>query len=222
MHGGRLWRIVALTGLAAGSCGGPGSTVRPDETSVEGHRQEADRERTAAAEARLHDQPSTRVISPSVPGMPWDPTSGTHDPAEDHRYESRWHAEHARDHEAAAQALEQFEANECHGIAPSERAACPLLGPVASILDLPRGVRVQLASTVSVERTLARLRCHYAFARARGFGPTVASCPLFMRGIDIKAAADGRAIEILGSSRQQARELQRRTRQQAVFAKPSS
>jgi hypothetical protein len=213
---------IGWLALVAASCGGPGSTVRLDETSVEGHRQEAARERAAAAEARLHDEPSTRALPPNVPRPPWDPASLTHDPAEDRRYESRWHLEHARDHEAAAAALEQFEANECRGIAPSERAACPLLGPVVSILDLPRGVRVQLASTVSVERTLAQLRCHHAFARARGFGPAAASCPLFMRGIDIKAAADGRGIEILGSSRRQTREIQRRTRQQAVFAKPSS
>jgi hypothetical protein len=154
-----------------------------------------------------------------APGLP-PPLA--HDPAEDARFESRWHAEHARDHEAAAQALEQFEATECQGIAPLERTACPLLGPVTAIVDLPRGVRVQIESSVSVERTLTLLRCHYAFARARGFSPTLVSCPLYIRGIDIKASADGRAIEITGTTKRQAREVQKRVRQQAVFAKPAS
>jgi hypothetical protein len=213
---------VAWLALAAASCGGPGSTVRLDETSAEGHRQEAARERAAAADVRLHDQPGPGPLGPGMVDPPGSPPSLRHDPAEDARLESRWRAEHARDHEAAAQALERFEATECEGIAPLERAACPLLGPVTSIADLPRGVRVQIESSVSVERTVALLRCHHAFARARGFSPTLASCPIYIRGIDIKASADGRAIEITGSTRRQAREVQKRVRQQAVFAKPAS
>ncbi len=56
--------------LVAASCGGPGSTVRLDETSAEGHRQEAARERAAATEARLHGQPSRGPLGPSMVSAP--------------------------------------------------------------------------------------------------------------------------------------------------------
>jgi hypothetical protein len=218
----RLTPMAPLAALFAFSCGGPGSTVRADETSVEGHREEAARERAAAAEARLHDEPSIGSTGSRPSSVAGAPLVMVPDPAEDRRYESRWHAEHARDHEAAARELERLEATECRGIDPSERAACPLLGPVTSIFELPRGVRVQLASTVAVPPTVALLRCHHAFVRARGFSPALSSCPLSMRGLDIRASGDGRAIELTVPSRRQARELQKRLRQQAALPRPSS
>jgi hypothetical protein len=210
--------LIGAAALALAACGGPGTTVRTDETSVEGHRAEAALERALAADP---GPPRTNRMAPPLIRPFAEPGVVPHDVAEDLIYEKRWHAEHARDHEAAAQQLERFEAEECRDFAASERASCPLLGPVVQIRDLPSGVRIHLARSVPVERTLARLRCHYAFARARGFS-SGATCPIYLRGIEIKGSGDGTAIEIVGPSKRLAREIQKRARQQAVYDRPRS
>jgi len=213
--------VIGAAVLALSACGGPGSTVRPDETSVEGHRAEAARERALAADPAPYQPARTNRIAPPLIRPSSEPGVVPPDAAEDLRHERRWHAEHARDHEAAAQQLERFETEECRDVEASERASCPLLGPVVQIQDLPSGVRIHLAATASVERTLATLRCQYAFARARGF-PSRATCPIYLRGIEIRGSADRAAIEIVGPSRRLAREIQKRARQQAVYAQPRS
>lgn len=213
--------VISAVALALAACTGAGTTVRPDETSVEGHRAEAARERAIAADPAPYQPPRTNRVDRLSIRPSSEPGVVPYDDAEDLRYERRWHAEHARDHEAAARELERFEAEECRNVDVTERASCPLLGPVVQIQDLPSGVRIQLASTASIERTLARLRCQYAFARARGFGSGV-TCPIYLRGIEIKSSADRAAIEIVGSSRRVAREIQKRVRQQAVYAQPRS
>src|SRR5947207_7459082 len=103
------WLPIVAAGWMLAACGGPGSTVRPDETSVEGHRDEAARERAAAAEALSRENRPPMV--PVVSGSPLDPVL-PHDRPEDLRAESRWRLEHAQDHEEAARALERFEADE--------------------------------------------------------------------------------------------------------------
>jgi hypothetical protein len=87
---------------------------------------------------------------------------------------------------------------------------------VVALHNLPDGIRVELARSVPVEAVVADMRCHQAFARAHGFADNV-SCPLYMRGIDIRRSEDGQAIEIRGP-RELAREIQKRTRQEAVLA----
>src|SRR2546421_393237 len=77
-------------------------------------------------------------------------------------------------------------AAECKTVPPRERAACPLLGPAVAIRDLPDGVRVELARAGAIDATIAEMRCHYAFARTRGFSEEAAACPLYIRGIQIE------------------------------------
>jgi hypothetical protein len=210
--------VVAAAIMSAVSCGGPGSTVRTDETGAEGHRAEAERERAAARQVQSRSEPRPALINPGLNRAPFSPPVPD---VEDAAQERRWHAEHARDHEQAARELERLEEEACRGIDAGERARCPLLGPVATIQDLPRGVRIELAAGASPPAVLTSLRCHHAFARARGFRAGTAACPLDLRGIEITGSAAG-AIEIIGSSRRVARELQKRARQQAVPARPSS
>jgi hypothetical protein len=62
------------------------------------------------------------------------------------------------------------------------------------------------------------MRCHYAYARARGFEEAT-SCPLYMRGIDIKQAKDPLAIEITTATPDQVAELRTRSREEAVYAR---
>ncbi|HTQ76366.1 MAG TPA: hypothetical protein VMI74_18960, partial [Burkholderiales bacterium] len=51
-------------------------------------------------------------------------------------------SQHAHQHEALAAKLESFEQTECNEFPPATPAACPLLGPVKTLTDIPTGVRV--------------------------------------------------------------------------------
>jgi hypothetical protein len=217
-------RWAALAGAVvscAAGCGTPAAAVNPDETSIQGHLAEAAREQTAAErEAARYDPAATRIALPYVRDSS-DPEHGASvvtNPTDTHLAVSEQHRQHARAHERAAEELTRFEATECEGIPRRERAACPLLAPVVAIRDLRDGVRVELAPAASTERTVAEMRCHYAFARAQGFTAEAAACPLYLRGVEIGRSADGRAIDIRGPTAALASEIRRRVRQEAVFA----
>jgi hypothetical protein len=125
---------------------------------------------------------------------------------------------HSLAHGSLAPELARFESAECRGIEPKVRAACPLLGPVTAINDLPQGVRVEFPKSVSVDRVLAGMRCHYSFARARGFSEESVACPLYMRGLRLGSSTDGRAIDITVGPAAMVNEVRKRVREEAVFA----
>jgi hypothetical protein len=125
---------------------------------------------------------------------------------------------HAVAHGRLARVLKDFESVECHGVAPRERAACPLLGPVVGINDVPQGVRVEFVPSISVDAVLERMRCHYSFAQARGFSEDASACPLYLRGLRLERSTDGRAIDITVTSPAMTNEIRKRVREEAVFA----
>ena len=216
-------RIVSLA-LCAVSCATtspPASTVRPEDMSAAAHREEAARERARADDAYARWQPGARIPLPAAPAgsvdgprmypidlYPYNPTDRALADAERH-------LRHAREHEAAAVALEGFEEAECRDFAPKARAACPLLGPVASIEDRADGVRFVLAVGAPVAAIAAHMRCHLAFARARGYADG-ADCPLYMRGVEIAVSPDGRAIDVTGRDAALVGEIQQRSRLSSI------
>ena len=133
----RWWflALAAATAAAAAACAAETQTVRPDEASAAQHRQEAARERTIAdnLQAKVvpatgglpnpYRDPITREPDPFYGPTIYDPTEGYLDAVNRHR-------EHARQHLAAARALEAFEQVQCRDFPPAARAACPLLGAV--------------------------------------------------------------------------------------------
>jgi len=82
--------------------------------------------------------------------------------------------------------------------------------------DIPTGVRVEFAQGARVDAALAHMRCHLAFARARGF-QTASSCPLYMKGIEIRLGLEPRTVEIVGSDAKVAHEIQKRSREEAIL-----
>jgi hypothetical protein len=219
----RLVFLVLAT--AAGGCGTGREGVKPDDMSAAQHRDEAAREQHAAAEHAKDYDPHATVPSPYRP----DGTTATgssdytfplsvYNPTEVQLRHADEHRAHARQHEKAAQALEHFEAAECRGFPPSARAACPLLRPVTQIDDIGGGVRVTFAAGTPVHAVLAHMRCHYAYARARAFAEAT-SCPLYVRGIEIKPAKEPLAIEITTPDWQQVDSLRVRTREEAVYVR---
>jgi hypothetical protein len=210
---------LCLTLVTVASCGGASPSVKPDDMGAAQHRQEAARETDTARREADRYQPG--AVRPSPGGQPLGITDGTYSAPvynanEGHLAAADWHRRHAQQHEKAAQALEHSEQAECRDLAPAERAACPFLGPVVRIDDVEGGVRVNFKPGTRVDAIVAEMRCQYAFARARAFDET-ATCPLYLRGIEIRRAADPNAVEIVSRDRNAAAEIRVRTRQEAVF-----
>ena len=184
--------------------------VRADDMSATQHRVEAERESEAAARAARREDPSRETPSPSDPAV--------YDPKEDRQGEVMSRREHARQHAAAAEFLERFEDRECRDVAPGSRAACPLLGPVTRLEDVPGGVRVWFANAKRVPAAMAEMRCHYAYARARHFEEAI-GCPLYVRAIEIRQALDPSAIEIVSRDEKTTRRIRETAREQALFVR---
>jgi hypothetical protein len=170
-----------------------------------------------AAACATTSQPNARTPLPAAPAgsvdgprmypidlYPYNPTDRALADAERH-------LRHAREHEAAAVALEGFEDAECRDFAPKARAACPLLGPIAAVEDRADGVRFVLAAGAPVEAIVAHMRCHLAFARTRAF-TDAGDCPLYKRGVEIAASTDGRGIEVTSRDRSVAQDIQLESR----------
>lgn len=212
---------TAFTITALGfACARNAPSVRPDEMSAEAHRQEAQR-KSAAADKELREantpvpQPNLAVnINGNPEGYYYDRT--VYDAKDEHLARSRELRQHAQEHEAAAASLEKFEEEQCKQFPASTRAACPLLGPVVRMTDIPSGVRVEFAQAARVDAALAHMRCHLAFARARGF-QIASSCPLYMKGIEIRLGVAPRTIEIVGTDAKVALEIQKRSREEAIL-----
>jgi hypothetical protein len=217
---------LVLLVLATAGCGTSRDTVKPDDMGAAQHREEAARENEAARQHSKDYNPRATAASPFRPaaGAPSGdylfPLS-VYNPTEVQLQHADEHRAHARQHEKAAQALERFEAAECVGFPPAARAACPLLRPVTRIEDVGGGVRVTFAPGTPVHAVLAHMRCHYAYARARAFEDAM-SCPLYIRGIEIKRAQDPLAIEITTADWQRVDELRKHSREEAVYAAGSS
>jgi hypothetical protein len=173
------------------------------------HRQTAQQEEgIAASETRASEQsPSGSQSSPSED-----------DRKEEHRRKADESREHARQHAAAAAYLEQFEDDACAGIPPSGRAACPLLGPLIRLGDIPGGIRATFVDASRVHPAIVEMRCHYAFARARNFEEAV-HCPLYVRGIEIRPGLDPREVDIVAHDEGTVRLIRQRSRSQAIVVR---
>ena len=210
--------VVSIIGIGA-ACGQTNQTVRPDEMSAAAHRQEARKSGAQAdKELKAADErvppPNLAVTGGNNPqGYIYD--RNVYDARNEHLVRARELREHARQHERAATALEQFENAECRDFPPATRVACPLLGPVVGITNIAGGVRVEFEKGTRVDAVVAHMRCHLAFAAVSGFASD-ASCPLYMKGVEIRPGAVPRSVEIVGGEEAVVRDIQVRSREEAV------
>ena len=218
-------RYVAMIGLAFGvGCSSGNNAVRPDQMSADAHRQNATRERAAARnEAELaHAPPFEPNLLSSGGGNPqgyYSYTEEMYDPQNEHRTRAQVLSIHAQQHEAAAASLEKFEQAECKDFPPATRAACPLLGPAVEYVDVRGGIRVRFKEGIRVDAVVAHMRCHYAYAEAKGFG-AAAGCPLYIRGIEIRRTSDPMSVEIVGRDAAVTAEIRSRAREEVVLVHP--
>jgi hypothetical protein len=184
---------------------------RPDDQSAEAHRAEAARERSEAdAHRGSYDPAQQKDVTGHSRGPGGDVAFASYNPTDWHLRESDKLSAHARAHEAAAAQLEKFEAEECREFLPKVRAACPVAGPIAKIEDIATGVRFVLSDGAPTDAVLAHMRCHFAWARTRGF-EKLPGCPIYIKGIAIKASSDGRSIEVTAGDKATIGDLQRRS-----------
>jgi hypothetical protein len=213
------WAVALVVGAA---CAGAQPSMKPDDMSAAEHHDAARHERELAQQnATLYDPGASRVsplAPPAALGNEVVFPASIYNPTEVHLREADKHREHAREHERAAAALEHFEEGACREFPERTRAACPLLGPVTTIEDLPRGVRVTFAPGTRVDAVVEHMRCHYAYARARAFDARV-TCPLYMPGISIRRAG-ALAVDLAAPDEAHVAELRAGSREEAVFAKP--
>jgi hypothetical protein len=190
--------------------------------SAEEHRLEADKENAKAqtevtrASADAPPLPNTSVTTGNPAGYYYPVDS--YNPAGEHLTRARELEEHARQHRDAASKLEAFVQDECKGFPPETRASCPMLGPVEQISDIPDGVRVRFSAKTPVAAVAAHMRCHFAYAQAYGF-ETMDSCPLYVKGLEIRVSRDGQAVELTSHQPRTIDVIRARTREEAILVR---
>lgn len=194
-----LLSVFALLPMLV-SCAPAPRPVRPDDMSAAAHRREAVREQEEADRHVAEFEPrATQPVTPMGPVVDVEDTyiypTTVYNPTEHHLDEAVRHHAHAAEHDAAARELERFEEAQCGELPPETRSACPILHGVASIVDVPHGVRITFAPDEPVAAVVAHLRCHAAWARTRGY-PAEMSCPLYRKGIRVVPDADGKSIDV--------------------------
>jgi hypothetical protein len=203
--------IVLAFALVAGAC--RPSPVQPDEMSAAGHRREASREMAIARDQTSSHDPEQSVIVGTdrdylYPVFVYNPKEGNLRAAEAHM-------DHAREHLAAAETLERFEEQECADFPPESRAACPLFTGVVAVEDIPGGVLLRFEPGAQVAARAAHMRCHLAYARARGYRQNEA-CPLYLRGVIITTPAAGGEIGITSGDAQVIEVIRRMVREEVL------
>jgi hypothetical protein len=186
----------SLLALALAACAHTG----PDALTADEHRAEAVKHQTASAEHRDQYQPdaTARTLAPRTPFS--DDGSNApqfYNPTAHHLTEADLQMQAAFSHLKAAEALDKFENQACAGLSAPERSACPLLNPhVVKVEETAQGVKLHLRAEAPVARLAGQLKCHLAWAKAKGFERT--PCPLYVRGVAIDAR-EGAVIEVHSS-----------------------
>lgn len=202
----RSW--VCSCGVLLVACSG--SEVKPDETTVAGHQAQAERERRLAArERRAYDpqREEVREVRPvNRPGT--DMPTGeliTVNPTDVHLRAAEARRRHAEAHEQAAKALAAFEDQACQDVPADHRVGCPTL-LATSVQPLATGIRL-LCGPKRLDAVLAQMRCHLAFARARGFGQREL-CPFALPHVHAEPAVDHSGVDLLSDDPPTVRLLQ--------------
>jgi hypothetical protein len=176
---------IALVSLAA--C----RHTAPEEMSAKEHLAEAQAHQTAADRERELYTPMEARRLPAVVPRPETPEGWNFNwnPSAQHLERADREMLRAAEHSAAASALKTFEDQACASIEKEQRAACPLFASaVKTVSSTSTGIRLLLTPSASAADIYQRLSCHLAFARANGFDKP--SCPLFVKGAQLRRASD--------------------------------
>lgn len=117
--------------------------------------------------------------------------------------------EHAAEHRSAAPELQAFEDDACRAVEHDARAECPLLGAVIAANDLEDGIILRLSMHAHTRAVIDRVRCHIAFGHVHS-QHEMDKCPLYIEGVKLRPAEEGRSIELTVDNPSMLPELWRR------------
>jgi hypothetical protein len=170
------------------------------------HRAAAATEERKAEEERQQYVP--QAADPDL-HAPYNPTA-------DHLRVAEAHLRVAHQHTQAALQEQRFEDEACASLSTQARASCPLVsGAVQTVEEIRGGVRLHLKPGSNGAELIARMRCHLAFARARGF-EGLSGCPLYYRSAGVDLVGLGEVIEVRATETAAAAAIRRDARE--IFA----
>lgn len=215
-HKRPLYLALFLAGLASmvlSACATTGA--RPQDMSAQAHTQEAESHQHAAEEHAAQYDPSTsRTRRTPAASSEWAPGDSDYNPTAHHQSIAERHQRHARDHAAAAKALESFEEAECGSFAPAVRASCPLLGQVVAVENIQQGVRIRFADNVNIDAAAAHIRCHLAYAATQG-REGMHHCPLYLKRVKSEKSGP-HTIDLTAGDSETTKALRQRTAKHVV------
>ena len=203
------WWTLALLALA---CGGPQDPATEDLTAEE-HEAEAAREEAAASEHEDRYDPDARLTTGGQqPGTDLYYGTDHYNPTEVHLHAAVEHRDHADAHRARAEQLRSFAEAECAEFPPETRASCPLLLGLEEVEDIDGGIRMTFASEQDLAPVVDHIRCHIAFAAARG-DDGMETCALYVHGA--RVAVQDNVVSLTTDRGEHVAELRSRVRRQA-------
>lgn len=216
------WMAPLLLTIGCGAA--PGTA--PDDMSASEHRRTAGRHAEAA---RQHEDLAAQPDHEHSLALARDFDDDRRPPSEfsewpdlmrpgPHSKAADRHAAHAAAHRAAAATLEAYEDAQCGGVAPAQRAKCPLVGVIERVEPIDGGIRLHFASAaVADERAKASL-CHAAFGRKHAH-QGMPNCPLYIPNLAIERHGT-QAIEITTPNAADVRVLRERASEAALRQAP--
>ncbi len=195
----RITVVSSLAVLVSFACASPGT--QPKAMSAQAHEEAAQvHEAEAGAHGAEYDPTATTMRVPVQEraraavgrrgaGNDFVYPLEEYNPTQQHAVMAKQHAAVAEKHLKAAQKLRAFEEGACGSLPADVRAECPLMGQVASVDDVPGGVRIKFANGVDQEAAMAHVACHVAFAATNGFAD-MDGCPLYEKTAQVEAEGD--------------------------------
>lgn len=187
-HSITRWALViaaSSSGLVT-SCGADPGT-RPEDMSAADHRKAAAADDTEAKEHQgKYNAKSRRSGAADAGGDTFSFPMSSYNPTTHHLADADKFRRQAHAHRQAAATLENWEEQECGEFPAATRSACPLIGNVASVQDVDKGVRITFAQSANIEAVIAHVKCHRAFAAVHGF-EGMESCPMYVKAVNVDA-----------------------------------
>jgi hypothetical protein len=204
--------IFAATTLIVGACSSQAPGTKPDDMSAEEHQQHAKQHQKTSEEHQEQYKSGARATREEVPVDPEKDFYSVelYNPTEHHQTSADQHKRHAEQHRQAAQTLLSYEQAQCAQFPKETRSSCPLMGQIKAVEDVDGGARITFHEGVPMQATVDHMKCHFAFARAQGYGG-MKSCPLYLEGVSVEA--DGQSVTLTTDKPEAVEPLRKRSRE---------
>lgn len=199
--------------LLVSACSSRAPGTKPDDMSVDEHREEAEKHQKMSSEHQAKYDPNSVHVRQDAPGAAFSDayTLEVYNPTKHHSQSAKKHGRHAEQHREAAQDLLAYEEQYCAKFPEETRTECPLMGRIESIEEIEGGVRITFHEATPIQATVDHMRCHFAFARTEGY-QGMQTCPLYLEGVSVEPQDDGRSVELTTDKPEDVGSLRKRTR----------